>query len=225
MGGTFAGLLLFAAGAYAVTQGADPAHPTTTTLSCVTPVETNHQSHCIATILDASPAGATTPQGTVTFETSSTHGSFSAGQCNLTANGLFAACAVNYTPTEVDGGTHTLTATYHPTSNHRKNQGTAQVKVEATKVGAAAPNTFFKKKPRRRTAQRTAKFKFSSDQPGSTFQCKLDKKPFRPCRSPLKIKKLKAGRHTFQVKATSSQGLADLTPAVFKWRVGKVGRR
>jgi hypothetical protein len=87
-------------------------------------------------------------------------------------------------------------------------------------AAAAPPNTILKKKPRKKTAKRKAKFKFVSDQPGSTFQCKLDKKPFKPCRSPWK-KKVRPGRHTFKVRAINPQGIADPTPAVFKWKVGK----
>ena len=226
-----------------VTQGAVADHETTTTLNCQSPVETSHQSHCVATITDISLDAPTGPQGTVAFKSSSGQGAFSAAQCNLTASGIFASCSVNYTPTGVDGGTHHITATYQPTSNHEEStktvdltvtqgpvtgpgstppgqggstptsQGSSQVQV------AAPPNTIINKRPRKKTSGRKAKFKFSSDQPGSTFQCKLDKKPYKPCGSPFKTKTLKLGRHAFRVKAISAQGIADPTPALFKWQV------
>ena len=83
------------------------------------------------------------------------------------------------------------------------------------------PNTKLTKKPRKKTVERNARFAFVSDQTGSTFQCKLDRKPFRSCRSPFK-RAVKPGRHTFEVRAIDPQGLPDLTPAVYKWSVGRV---
>jgi hypothetical protein len=53
---------------------------------------------------------------------------------------------------------------------------------------------------------------------GSHFQCELDKAPFKSCHSPFKHK-MKRGRHSFQVRAVNSDGVVDLTPARFGWRV------
>jgi hypothetical protein len=44
------------------------------------------------------------------------------------------------------------------------------------------------------------------------FQCKLDKGRFKPCRSPARFKGLKRGKHTVQVRASTS-GAVDKTPA------------
>jgi hypothetical protein len=93
---------------------------------------------------------------------------------------------------------------------------------EAPRPGAA-PQTRISKHPRRKVALRSsklslAKFTFSSDQPSSSFKCKLDKAPFKSCRSPFK-RKVKPGRHSFQVRAVNSTGVADPTPAVFRWRI------
>ena len=52
----------------------------------------------------------------------------------------------------------------------------------------------------------------------STFLCKLDKKPFRACRSPFTTPKLKFGSHTFKVKA-SHEGTLDPTPAIWQFKV------
>jgi dipeptidyl aminopeptidase/acylaminoacyl peptidase len=82
----------------------------------------------------------------------------------------------------------------------------------------SAPKTSLGKHPPRRTKKRRAKFTFSSDEPGSRFECKLDRKSFKACRSPLK-KKVHVGRHVFKVRAVNAEGTADATPAVFSWRV------
>jgi CSLREA domain-containing protein len=66
---------------------------------------------------------------------------------------------------------------------------------------------------------RKAKFTFSSNEPGSTFLCKIDKKAFASCSSPKKYKKLKRGKHKFQVQAKDAAGNLDGSPAVKKFRI------
>ncbi len=80
------------------------------------------------------------------------------------------------------------------------------------------PTTKITKGPRKKTVKRKAKFTFTSDEEGSTFECKLDKKPFKPCTSPKKVR-VKPGRHRFHVRATDPGGNTDPTPAKRKWRV------
>ncbi len=86
------------------------------------------------------------------------------------------------------------------------------------------PQTRISRHPRRKTAQRTTRFTFASDQPGSSFQCKLDKGRFKACRSPFK-RKVKRGRHLFQVRARNAEGAIDRSPAKFRWKVSWGGRR
>ncbi len=86
------------------------------------------------------------------------------------------------------------------------------------------PETEITKAPKLKTRKRKAKFKFSSDEPGSNFECKLDKRDFAPCSSPFR-KKVRRKRHTFQVVATDDAGNADPTPATHAWKVKKRRRR
>jgi len=72
---------------------------------------------------------------------------------------------------------------------------------------------------RTKSHKRTAKFKFVSSEASSTFECKLDRKPFKPCVSPKKYKRLKPGKHVFEVRATDPAGNRDKTPATKKFRV------
>ena len=47
-----------------------------------------------------------------------------------------------------------------------------------------------------------------------SFECKIDKKDFKPCDSPEKFKKLKAKKHKLQVRAIDvPTGSVDATPA------------
>lgn len=70
-------------------------------------------------------------------------------------------------------------------------------------------------------AKRRVTSRFTSSKPGSTFRCKLDKRPPGNCKSPRAYKGLKPGRHVFRVRAIDSTGRPDPTPAVRKFRIRK----
>jgi hypothetical protein len=82
-----------------------------------------------------------------------------------------------------------------------------------------APETTIVKGPKARSHKRTAKFRFVSSEVRSTFQCKLDGGKFKPCLSPKKYKRLKPGKHVFEVRAIDPAGNRDKTPATRKFRV------
>jgi hypothetical protein len=82
-----------------------------------------------------------------------------------------------------------------------------------------APQTTLRRKPDKATRDRTPTFRFASDEPGSTFQCKLDGKPFRSCRSPFTSKRLEPGSHTFKVRARDDSGRLDPSPASYGFEV------
>jgi Protein of unknown function (DUF3152) len=71
-----------------------------------------------------------------------------------------------------------------------------------------------------RTRTGSAAFAFVSSEAGSTFHCKLDRRAWRPCRSPQRYRRLGHGRHVFQVRARDRAGNLDATPAGRRWRVG-----
>lgn len=64
-----------------------------------------------------------------------------------------------------------------------------------------------------------AKFNFSASEAGSSFRCKLDRKPFRSCRSPKTYRGLDSGKHVFKVKALDPAKNADTTPAKKKFTI------
>jgi hypothetical protein len=82
-----------------------------------------------------------------------------------------------------------------------------------------APQTSLKRKPPHKTHDRTPTFRFVADEQGSTFQCKLDRKPFRSCRSPFTARKLTLGPHTFKVRARDESGKPDPSPTSYSFRV------
>jgi hypothetical protein len=82
-----------------------------------------------------------------------------------------------------------------------------------------APNTTITKRPRGRTTSSKAKFKFRSNEPGSSFQCKHMSGRWQACSSPKVYAGLGAGRHRFRVRAIDRNGNVDATPAKDSWRV------
>jgi len=64
-----------------------------------------------------------------------------------------------------------------------------------------------------------ATYKFTSTEAGSSFECKLDRKNYKPCSSPRTLKRLKPAKHKFKVRAIDAAGNVDPTPAKDKFRV------
>ncbi len=81
-----------------------------------------------------------------------------------------------------------------------------------------APETTITKGPAKKSEKRKAKFKFESDDPDATFECKLDRKKWKLCSSPRKYK-VGEGKHKFRVRATDAAGNTDSSPAKAKFRV------
>ncbi len=64
-----------------------------------------------------------------------------------------------------------------------------------------------------------ATFRFSATVKGSKFKCKLDKKPWKSCKSPKVYRGLKEGRHGFKVKAIGPTAVPDPSPAKRSFKV------
>jgi hypothetical protein len=83
---------------------------------------------------------------------------------------------------------------------------------------SATPNTSILAKPPARTRDRTPTFRFGASAVGARFQCSLDHGRFKPCRSPLTLKRLSPGRHLLRVRAVLG-GSPDPSPASFKFTI------
>ena len=64
-----------------------------------------------------------------------------------------------------------------------------------------------------------AKFTFSASEESSSFICKIDGEEAASCESPKTYKRLRPGRHSFEVFATDVAGNADATSAVKRFRI------
>jgi hypothetical protein len=80
--------------------------------------------------------------------------------------------------------------------------------------------------PRKVTRKREAEFTFSGSDNTVTFQCKLDKHAFAPCRSPVRFAHLRIGSHQFSVRGVNGAGQVGSRPARFQWRIepGRSGK-
>lgn len=78
-----------------------------------------------------------------------------------------------------------------------------------------APHTRITFAPGSKTRLRHPVFRFtdSTGQPGSRFECKLDRQGWKPCGSPLRLKKVSVGRHVLTVKAINAAGDGETNPA------------
>lgn len=88
------------------------------------------------------------------------------------------------------------------------------------------PNTTIVKGVPSKTDKTQVKFKFTSNEPGSSFECSLKGKgldqaikQFVACKSPRKYKHLGEGKYTFEVRATDAAGNVDPSPAKDKFQV------
>jgi hypothetical protein len=85
--------------------------------------------------------------------------------------------------------------------------------------GKGAPETTLLRKPAKRSRDRTPSFRFVADETGASFECRIDGRPFRPCRSPFTSRPLSPGPHTFMVRARDESGQVDPSPAGYRFRV------
>jgi CSLREA domain-containing protein len=151
------------------------------------------------------------------------------GKWKVTYGSIPVGTLVAATQTNVEGATSELkiaTAGADPSTGgggstggdtKQKDDKGKEKKPKAGKDKTAPQTTILKKKIK----GRTAKFKFVSSEAGSTFECRLDKKKFKPCRSPKKYKRLKPGKHVFEVRAIDAARNKDKTPATRKFRVSR----
>jgi hypothetical protein len=73
--------------------------------------------------------------------------------------------------------------------------------------------------PDAKTTNTEASFRFSSSEPGSSFDCALDGAAFAPCTTPTRYTGLAHGEHEFRVRAIDRAGNVDPTPATYRWTI------
>lgn len=84
------------------------------------------------------------------------------------------------------------------------------------------PRTRITMAPGAKTAKKKAVIRFTDttgNSPGTSFLCKVDKKQWKPCSSPLRLKKLKLRKYTVRVKASDPAGNVEAKGAKRSFKV------
>ena len=119
------------------------------------------------------------------------------------------------TQTNVEGGTSELAFAKTPGGSEEPSGGEStrdprHVPHVPPPADTTPPQT---KISRGHVRARSADFRFDSGEQGAIFQCRLDRKRFRPCSSPKRYRRLAPGKHRFEVRAVDAAGNADPSPA------------
>lgn len=131
----------------------------------------------------------------------------------LQANGSW-----NATPTTVGEGHWPVVASApDPAGNVGSASQTLTVVGEAP-GDTTRPDTTITRKPPNRTGAGRVAYRFISSEADSSFKCKIDKRPLKPCTSPKKFKVGK-GVHRFAVRAIDLAGNLDSTADKDRFRI------
>ena len=86
-------------------------------------------------------------------------------------------------------------------------------------LDTTAPNTTLTATEPSPTNDATGDFEFVADEPGVTFQCRVDASAYTPCSSPHATAALTDGFHTFNVRAIDAAGNTDPSADATGWTV------
>jgi hypothetical protein len=83
------------------------------------------------------------------------------------------------------------------------------------------PHTRITFAPAAKTRSRNPIFRFTdaTGQAGTSFRCKLDRKTWRACGSPLRLRRLARGRHLLEIEAINGAGEVEPAPAKRRFKV------
>ncbi|TXL61414.1 FG-GAP-like repeat-containing protein [Aeromicrobium terrae] len=96
------------------------------------------------------------------------------------------------------------------------------VSVLLNTLDSTPPDTTITSGPGALTNDATPTFTFTSSEPGSTFECRLEDADFSPCTSPLTLPAQDDRAHGFYVRAIDASGNVDETPAVRIFQVDTI---
>jgi subtilisin-like proprotein convertase family protein len=86
-------------------------------------------------------------------------------------------------------------------------------------IDTVSPTTDILSFPGSPVNETSADFEFSSDDPGATFECKLDAASYKPCGAFTTLTGLSEGSHTLLVRAIDGSDNEDPSPESFDWVV------
>ena len=177
--------------------------------------------------LGANPVDTTPPETTITGGpdevTTATSATFtftsneagSTFECRLDA-AAFAACTSPRTLTGLAAGSHSFEVRATDSATNTDPSPASRSWV-IKQTDTTPPETTITGGPDEVTTATSATFTFTSNEAGSTFQCRLDAAAFAACTSPRTLTGLAAGSHSFEVRAIDAATNTDPSPAGLSW--------
>jgi hypothetical protein len=162
------------------------------------------------------PTGTLTKNPAATYDLSANEPS--SFQYSVDSGG-FTACPANCALPTLGDGTHTLA--FRAVDADENAHADLSPAIRVLTIDTTAPETTIGSHPKPKTKGRKATFSFGSSEPGSSFLCSFDGKPYAACSSPFTTPKLKPGKHRFDVLATDAAGNGDQSAATFRWKIVK----
>ncbi|WP_028062904.1 Ig-like domain-containing protein [Solirubrobacter soli] len=148
------------------------------------------------------PTNDSTPTFTFSSEAGATF------QCRVDG-AAFATCTSAFTTAALNDGSHTFDVRAVDAAGNVDPTPASQTFT----VDATAPNTTITVGADNPGNDNTPTFTFTSTEPGSSFQCRVDGATYTNCTSPFTTGVLSDGSHTFDVRAIDAVGNVDATPA------------
>ena len=163
------------------------------------------------TSLDSGPSGISGPDVSFTFSSPDSPLLGPGFECRFdTAE--WESCGSPKAYSNLSDGSHTFRVRAVDAAGNPDPSAT----VRTWTVDTIPPQTTIDSGPSAITNDANPSFGFSSSEPGSTFECRLDSTQaadWQNCSSPKAYASLTDGSHTFEVRATDSLGNLDATPA------------
>jgi len=157
------------------------------------------------------PEGATLYEGSASFTFSSPDDGAATFECSLDS-AVFSACQSPVDYAGLATGNHSFKVrAVDAAGNRDPSPASRGFKVDLTR----ADTTITAHPPQTVVPDSTQELRFESDDPGSTFECRLDTSAFAPCSSPWSISVNAPGDYSGEVRAIGSNGQPDPTPAGF----------
>ncbi|MBJ7459202.1 MAG: hypothetical protein JHD02_08450, partial [Thermoleophilaceae bacterium] len=174
-------------------------------------VDLTNPSVSISGPVDGSTVATSTPQ--VDFSASDVNSLTL--ECKVGA-AAYAPCTSPWTTDTLSDGSHTASV--------RATDAAGNVAVATTTftVDTTAPTTTIDVTPDTLDNNPTPTFEFSSNDPGATFECRIDSGLFAACTSPFTTPSLLDGSHTFEVRATDTHGNVESPAQSYTWTLDTV---
>ncbi|MFL5818385.1 MAG: hypothetical protein ACJ76L_12400 [Conexibacter sp.] len=105
------------------------------------------------------------------------------------------------------------------------NPGTTGISADVVfTVDTVAPTTTIVNGPGAVSGAHTQAIAFAASEPSVTFTWAVDGRRSKPCASPVTLRHLRLGRHTFAVRARDAAGNPQRTPTRLRWQVVSLAR-